>query len=109
MNTQVLSIESKQDSEISLIISIGQDKYKFSLIAETDTVSDQHMHTLRADDRFLDSFRFNQHIASSITKLALEFYQGEIVELPQDIGAFVTREEALESVNQRWSEQTLGT
>jgi hypothetical protein len=107
MNTQVLSIECKKDSEINLTISIGQDKYKFTFIAETDTVGDQQICMLRADDRFLDLFRFNQHIASSITKLALNFYQGKVVGLPQDLGDFGTREEALESVNQRWDERML--
>ena len=48
-----------------------------------------------ASRTFSEVFRFNQRVAMNVTNLVVKYYNHETVDLPADVGIFVTPETAL--------------
>ncbi|MEG4487897.1 hypothetical protein [Microcoleus sp. D2_18a_B4] len=53
------------------------------------------LQTTRGERTFSEVFRFNQRVVMNVTNLVVKYYNQETVELPADVGVFVTPETAL--------------
>ncbi|WP_228042687.1 hypothetical protein [Tychonema sp. LEGE 07196] len=86
-----------------VLVSVGTDTHKFIFTTEVNQVGEHLLQTTRGDSLrdscasrpFSEVFRFNQRLAMNVTNLVVKFYNGETVELPTDVGIFVTPETAL--------------
>jgi hypothetical protein len=89
MNTKVLSIELTEVTGLfKVVVSIGENCYEFTMTAETDKMGDRQIHLINGDEKFWELFKFNQHLAQGLYKLTAKAYNGEAIEVPQDIGQF---------------------
>lgn len=96
MKVTVLSIQpALEDTSHEVLLSIGADMHKFLFTTEVNKVGDKLLHTTDGDRNFSEVFKFNQRVAMNVSKLVVKFYNKEIVELPADVGNFVTAEEAV--------------
>ncbi len=96
MKVTVLSIQpALEDIAHEVLLSIGADMHKFLFTTEVNKVGDKLLHTTDGDRSFSEVFKFNQRVAMNVCKLVVKFYNKEIVELPADVGNFVTAEEAV--------------
>jgi len=79
--------------------------HKFLFITDVNKVGDKLLQTTDGDCTFSEIFRFNQRVAMNVSKLVVKFYNKEIVELPADVGNFVTPEEAVSKLKSFESER----
>ena len=110
MKVKVLSIEPAQQlNSHEVLLSIDGDRQIFQFTTEVNQVGDRRVQTTHGDRKFSTLFRFNQRVAMNITKLVVIFYNREVVELPADVGNFVTTEEALSKLKSFESDRVLET
>ncbi|MEG5103843.1 MULTISPECIES: hypothetical protein [unclassified Microcoleus] len=76
-------------------LSVGTDTHKFIFTTEVNRVGTHLVQTTRGERTFSEVFRFNQRVAMKVTNLVVKYYNQETVELPADVGVFVTPETAL--------------
>jgi len=96
MKVQVLSIEpTKEPSLHEVLLSIGENQQVFMFATEVNQIGEHKIQTTHGDETFSEVFRFNQRVAMNITNLVAKFYNKETVELPADMGNFVTPEVAV--------------
>ncbi|NEP12620.1 MAG: hypothetical protein F6J92_37645 [Symploca sp. SIO1A3] len=96
MNVKVLSIKPRQEPKsYEVLLSIGEDRQIFKFTTEVNQVGGRQLQTTQGERRFSDLFRFNQRVAMNVSKLVVKLYNKEAVELPADVGNFVTPEEAI--------------
>ena len=96
MNVKVLSIKPSQEpNSYEVLLSIGEDRQIFKFTTEVNQVGGRQLQTTQGERRFSDLFRFNQRVAMNVSKLVVKLYNKEAVELPADVGNFVTPEEAI--------------
>ncbi|MGA9381529.1 MAG: hypothetical protein WBV73_22445 [Phormidium sp.] len=96
MKVQVLSIEQTKEPnlhEVSLLI--GENQQIFLFTTEVNQFGEHKIQTTHGDETFSEVFRFNQRVAMNITNLVVKFYNKETVQLPADVGNFVTPETAV--------------
>ncbi|WP_373533956.1 hypothetical protein [Microcoleus sp.] len=96
MKVQVLSVHPAIELNThQVLVSVGTDTHKFIFTTEVNQVGEHLLQTTRGDRPFSEVFRFNQRVAMNVTNLVVKLYNGETVELPADVGIFVTPETAL--------------
>jgi hypothetical protein len=96
MKVQVLSIKSAiAPNTHEVLLSVGTDTQKFIFTTEVNRVGEHLLHTTRGDRTFSEVFKFNQRVAMNVTNLVVKCYNRETVNLPADVGVFVTPETAL--------------
>ena len=96
MKVQVLSIQSAiAPNAHEVVLSVGTDTQKFIFTTEVNRVGEHLLQTTRGDRTFSEVFRFNQRVAMNVTNLVVKYYNHETVDLPADVGIFVTPETAL--------------
>ncbi|MEG4205457.1 hypothetical protein QUA20_16170 [Microcoleus sp. Pol7_A1] len=101
MKVQVLSIQpAKQPNTHQVLVSVGTDTHKFIFTTEVNQVGEHLLQTTRGDRTFSEVFRFNQRVAMNVTTQVVKYYNRETVELPADVGVFVTPETALSKQKQ---------
>lgn len=89
MNAKLLSIEpTPKAGKFKLVVSIGDQCYEFAMTGEADKIADRQINVINGDKIFWDLFQFNQHLAQVLYKLTAKAYNGEKIELPQEIGEF---------------------
>ena len=96
MKVRVLSIKPSQEpNSHEVLLSIGEERQIFKFTTEVNQVGGRQLQTTQGERRFSDWFRFNQRVAMNVNKLVVKFYNKKFVELPADVGTFVTPEEAI--------------
>jgi hypothetical protein len=96
MKVQVLSIQSAiAPNTHEVLLSVGTDTQKFIFTTEVNRVGEHLLQTTHGDRTFSEVFKFNQRVAMNVTNLVVKCYNGETVNLPADVGVFVTPETAL--------------
>ena len=109
MKVQVLSIQPASQANIhQVLVSVGTDTYKFIFTTEVNQVGEHLLQTTHGDSlrdscasrTFSEVFRFNQRVAMNVTTQVVKYYNRETVELPADVGVFVTPETALSKQKQ---------
>ena len=101
MKVTVLSIKPAREPNChEVLLSIGEERQVFEFTTEVNRVGEHQLQTTRAEDRFSDLFRFNQRVAMNVSQLVVKFYNQEAIELPADVGNFVTPEEAVSNLKQ---------
>lgn len=101
MKVQVLSIQPASEPNTHQVwVSVGTDTHKFIFTTEVNQVGEQLLQTTRGDRTFSEVFRFNQRVAMNVTNLVVKCYNHETINLPADVGIFVTPETALSKQKQ---------
>ena len=101
MKVQVLSIQpARQPNTHQVLVSVDTDTHKFIFTTEVNQVGEHLLQTTRGDRAFSEVFRFNQRVAMNVTTRVVKYYNRETVELPADVGVFVTPETALSKQKQ---------
>ena len=104
MKVQILSIQPAIASNThEVLLSVGTDIHKFIFTTEVNQVVGNSLQNTRGDSlrdscasrTFSEVFRFNQRVAMNVTNLVVKYYNHETVDLPADVGIFVTPETAL--------------
>jgi len=97
MKVTALSTKSAPEpNSHQVLLSIGGERQIFRFTTEVNRVGDRLLQTTWGEDRFSDVFRFNQRVAMNVSQLVVKFYNKEVVELPADVGNFVTSEKAVQ-------------
>ncbi|WP_333189864.1 hypothetical protein [Microcoleus sp. Pol7_A1] len=91
---------AKQPNTHQVLVSVGTDTHKFIFTTEVNQVGEHLLQTTRGDRTFSEVFRFNQRVAMNVTTQVVKYYNRETVELPADVGVFVTPETALSKQKQ---------
>ncbi len=95
MKVQILSIQPAASNTHEVLLSVGTDTHKFIFTTEVNQVAGNSLQNTRGDRTFSEVFRFNQRVAMNVTNLVVKYYNNETVDLPADVGIFVTPETAL--------------
>ena len=96
MNVRILAVESgKEADSLEVLLSIGEEKKSFRFIREFDLIGGHKIQIIKHEDKFWETFKFNQHIVFKVTELVLGKYRGEVLELPADLGKLSTKVEAI--------------
>ena len=96
MNVKILAVESgKEADSLDVLLSIGEEKKSFRFIREFDLIGGHKIQIIKHEDKFWETFKFNQHIVFKVTELVLGKYRGEVLELPADLGKLGTKVEAI--------------
>ena len=96
MNVKILAVESgKEADSMEVLLSIGEEKKSFRFIREFDLIGGHKIQIIKHEDKFWETFKFNQHIVFKVTELVLGKYRGEVLELPADLGKLGTQVEAI--------------
>ena len=96
MKVTVLLIKPAQEPNCHVVsLTIGEDRRIFRFTTKVNQVGDHQIQTTQGDREFSDWFRFNQRVAMNVSQLVVKFYNKEAIELPANVGNFVTPEEAL--------------
>lgn len=96
MNVKILAVESgKEADSMEVLLSIGEEKKSFRFIREFDLIGGHKIQIIKHEDKFWETFKFNQHIVFKVTELVLGKYRGEVLELPADLGKFGPKVEAI--------------
>ncbi|NJS12652.1 MAG: hypothetical protein HC789_20895 [Microcoleus sp. CSU_2_2] len=94
MNVKIWAVESgKEADSIEVLLSMGEDKKSFKFLREFDVIGGHKIQTIKHEDKFWETFKFNQHIVFKVTELVLGKYRGEVLELPAELGKFGTQAE----------------
>lgn len=105
MKVKVLSIQPALEANShEVLLTIGADRHKFLLKTEVNKVGEHLLQSTHGDRTFSEVFRFNQRVAMNVTDLVVKFYNKQAVELPVDVGIFVTPEEAVSKLKRFDSE-----
>ncbi|MEG4083939.1 hypothetical protein [Microcoleus sp. POL10_C6] len=86
---------ARQPNTHQVLVSVGTDTHKFIFTTEVNQVGEHLLQTTRGDRTFSEVFRFNQRVAMNVTNLVVKCYNHETINLPADVGIFVTPETAL--------------
>ncbi|MEG4445747.1 hypothetical protein QUB47_28305 [Microcoleus sp. AT9_B5] len=86
---------ARQPNTHQVLVSVGTDTHKFIFTTEVNQVGEHLLQTTRGDRTFSEVFRFNQRVAMNVTAQVVKYYNRETVELPADVGIFITPETAL--------------
>ena len=101
MNVKVLSIKPARKSNChEVLLSIGGERQVFKFTTEVNRVGDRLLQTTWGEERFSDVFRLDRRVAMNVSQLVVKFYNKEAIELPADVGNFVTPEEAVSNLRQ---------
>jgi hypothetical protein len=96
MKTQVLTIKPQPDvNSLEVSMAIGECQHQFTFSREFDQIGDRQLQIITYNRDFGETFKYNQHIVAEVTNLVRQFYKGEEVKLPQEVGDFGTPSEAL--------------
>lgn len=96
MKTQVLSIQPIAHTDsLRVLMSIGSSEHSFTFTRKEELIGQTKIFVIEEDRNFAEVFQFNQQIAGSVMSLVRQFYKGDSVQLPLDVGDFGTMEEAL--------------
>lgn len=96
MNVRILAVESGNEADsLDVLLSIGEEKKSFRFIREFDIIGGHKIQIIKHEDKFWETFKFNQHIVFKVTELVLGKYRGEVLELPADLGKLSTKVEAI--------------
>ena len=96
MNVRILAVESGNEADsLDVLLSIGEEKKSFRFIREFDLIGGHKIQIIKHEDKFWETFKFNQHIVFKVTELVLGKYRGEVLELPADLGKLSTKVEAI--------------
>jgi hypothetical protein len=96
MKVQVLSVKPAiAPNTHEVVLSVGADTHKFIFTTEVNKVGEHLLQNTRGDRSFSEVFKFNQRVAMNVTNLVVKFYNHETVNVPADVGVFVTPETAL--------------
>ena len=96
MNVKILTIEpGKEADSLDVLMSIGEEQRCFNFVRQFVTIDDTKLQLVQHEESFWETFKFNQHIVFTVTRFVVRKYQGEVLELPADVGDFGTREEAI--------------
>lgn len=99
MKVKVWSIIPAQEpNSHEVLLSIGEERQIFRFTTEVNQVGDRQLQTTQAEPKFSELFRFNQRVAMKVSQLLVKYYNQEFVELPADVGNFVTPEEAVSNL-----------
>lgn len=89
MNVQLLSIEpTDQLRTYQIEVKIADRPYKFTMTVEIAPIVGQKIQVINGDAFFLATFRFNPQVAREISRLVLDVYNCETVNLPATISEF---------------------
>ncbi|NJK69225.1 MAG: hypothetical protein HC941_24315, partial [Microcoleus sp. SU_5_3] len=70
MNVKILAVESgKEPDSLDVLLSIGEDKKSFKFLREFDVIGGHQIQTIKHEDKFWETFKFNQHIVFKVTEL----------------------------------------
>ena len=96
INVKILAVESGNEADsLDVLLSIGEEKKSFRFIREFDLIGGHKIQIIKHEDKFWETFKFNQHIVFKVTELVLGKYRGEVLELPADLGKLSTKVEAI--------------
>jgi hypothetical protein len=96
MNVKILAVElEKKTDSMEVLLSIGEEKKSFKFIRNFDVIGGQKIQMIKHEDKFWETFKFNQHMVFKVTELVLGKYRGEVLELPAELGKFGTQAEAI--------------
>lgn len=96
MITQVSNIQQGNNADsLTVTMSIGDKDRQFTFTRKYDRIGDRTLQIITYDSDFGETFKFNQQIVAEVMKLVRQFYAGNRVKLPQDVGDFGTQEQAL--------------
>jgi hypothetical protein len=112
MNVIVVSIAPKQTSpqtleskwEITLLINHQESKYEFT--RRTVPIGDRQGWVLSAEPDFYKMFQYNQKITQQIDRLIQQVARGELVDLPFEVGVFLSSEAVQTEIAHRWDEDS---
>ena len=89
MKVKVFSIEpTSEKGRFQVTLLIGQGQHKFAMTVESFLVGDRELQVTNGDRDFRETFKFNQIVATDISKLVSKVRNGEVVKLPIDVGEF---------------------
>ena len=96
MKTQVLNIQlNSEANSLKVCMSIGDKQDQFIFLRQFDQIANRQLQIINYDNHFGETFKFNQHIIEEVISLVRKFFKGDKLNLPQDVGDFGTKEEAL--------------
>lgn len=96
MKTQVLNIQPNSEvNSLKVCMSIGDKQHQFTFSRQFDQVANRQLQIINYDNNFGETFKFNQHILNEVISLVRKFFKGDKLNLPQDVGNFGTKDEAL--------------
>jgi len=96
MITQVLNIQQGSNADfLTIMMSIENRQHQFTFARKYDPIANRQLQIITYDSDFGETFKFNQQIVAEVMNLVREFYAGNSVKLPQYVGYFGTREQAL--------------
>lgn len=99
MKVKLLSIKpAPEPNSHEVLLSIGEEMQIFTFTTKVNQLGNNQLQTTQAEPRFSQVFKFNQRVALNVSKLVVKFYNQEVVELPADVGDFVTPEEAISNL-----------
>ena len=96
MKTQVLKIQPiSENDNLEIWIAIGNQQQKFTFSRNFEQIGDNKIAIITYNHEFGEIFKFNQHLMTEVINLIKQYYQGETINLPQEIGDFGDAEIAL--------------
>ena len=99
MKVQILTIKPSYTPRIfDVVVLIGTKQHQFPITIELDTIANQEIQIINGDEKFSETFRFNQRIAADICNLVAQIYNHKIVELPIFLGEFYSEQLELTKV-----------
>jgi len=93
MKVKLLSVESMQDGIFKVCLLIGESPEQFIFAVDAPQHQDE-IALIRADKSFRSAFRFNQHLAASITQIVGRVSSQEALTFPIDLDEWMTPDEA---------------
>ncbi|GAA6623179.1 hypothetical protein [Scytonema sp. NUACC26] len=96
MKTQVLNIQPNADTNsLKVFMSVGDEQHQFTFSRRFDQIGNHQVQIITPEHQFGDTFKFNQQITDEVMKIVRQFFKGDKLILPQDVGDFGTPEKAL--------------
>jgi hypothetical protein len=96
MKTQVLNIQPNADTNsLKVFMSVGDEQHQFTFSRHFDQIGNHQVKIITPDRQFGDTFKFNQHINNEVIKIVRQFFKGDKLILPHNVGDFGTPEKAL--------------
>lgn len=72
INVKILAVESGNEADsLDVLLSIGEEKKSFRFIREFDLIGGHKIQIIKHEDKFWETFKFNQHIVFKVTELVL--------------------------------------
>lgn len=96
MKTQVLKIQPLTENDsLQVSIAIGNQQNKFTFSRNFEQIGEHKFAIITYNNNFGETFKFNQHLVTEVINLVKQYYQGNQIKLPQEIGDFGTAEMSL--------------